>query len=94
MICPKINSRIFKSKNERRKHTAAEFYNTYMGEDYEKEMGAAFERLVLSNFHNERFADEMGEVKKSFWDEVNRLYTACRYCRGYYREFNAYSIRQ
>ena len=73
-ICPIINSRTFESKYERRKHTAVEFYKTYWGEDFEKEYGAAFERLVLSDFHDGRFADEMIEVKKSFWEKVKTVF--------------------
>ena len=37
IICPKINSRFFESEDERRKHTGAEMYDTFWGNDFEKE---------------------------------------------------------
>ena len=85
VIFPIINSRTFESEDERRKHTGAEFYNTYMGEDYEKEMMAAVERVISSKYDPRHF-EEMKDIKRSYKDKVNRLYTACRYCRGCYNE--------
>ena len=87
-ICPKINSRTFESEDERRKHTAVEFYKTYLGEDYEKEMAAVAEVAVSSNYRSD-YLSAMPKIKNSFWDKVDRLYTACKYCRGCYRECDA-----
>ena len=88
-ICPKINSRTFESKDERRKHTAVEFYETYLGEDYEKEMAAVAEVALSSNYsanYRSDYLSEMPKIRSSFWDKVDRLYTACKYCRRCYRE--------
>ena len=60
---PKINSRIFESEDEQRKHTGAEFYNTYMGEDYEKEMMAAVERVISSKYDPRHFEASKGPIR-------------------------------
>ena len=44
-ICPKINSRTFKSEDERKLHRAAELYKKFFGEDYEKEIRAVVDLL-------------------------------------------------
>ena len=87
-ICPKINSRTFESEDERRKHTAVEFYKTYLGEDYEKEMAAVAEVAVSSNYRSD-YISAMSKIKDSFWDKVDRLYTACKYCRRCYSEYDS-----
>ena len=84
-ICPKINSRTFESEDERRKHTAVEFYETYLGEDYEKQKAAVAEVAVSSNYRSD-YLSAMQKITNSFWDKVDRLYTACKYCRRCYRE--------
>ena len=84
-ICPKINSRTFESEDERRKHTAVEFYETYLGEDYEKQRAAVAEVAVSSKYRSD-YLSAMKKITNSFWDEINRLYTACKYCRQCYRE--------
>ena len=84
-ICPKINSRTFESEDERRKHTAVEFYETYLGEDYEKQRAAVAEVAVSSKYRSD-YLSAMQNITNSFWDEINRLYTACKYCRQCYRE--------
>ena len=91
-ICPKINSRTFESEDERQKHTAVEFYKTYLGEDYEKEMAAVAEVHFSSNYSASYRSDCLSEIPKirsSYWDKVDRLWTACKYCRGCYREYDA-----
>ena len=81
----KINSRTFESEDERRKHTAVEFYKTYLGEDYEKQRAAVAEVAVSSKYRSD-YLSAMKKITSSFWDEINRLYTACKYCRQCYRE--------
>lgn len=73
IICRKINSRTFKNEDERRLHTGAEVYDTFWGQDYEKEMRAAVERavdwLMLNNFDRvSKIIFEMEDIKKGpFW---------------------------
>ena len=60
---PKNQQSYLREQRLAKKHTAVEFYKTYWGEDYEKEYWATFERLVLSDFRDERFLSEMSEIK-------------------------------
>ena len=67
IIFLKINSHFFESKDEQRKHTGTEMYDTFWGHDFEKKIGAVFERVYLSNFNDPRFLSEMKEIRRSFW---------------------------
>ena len=55
IICPKINSRIFEREDERRLHTGAELYETFYGKDYEKEMRAAVDCVLLNKYDPRTF---------------------------------------
>ena len=83
IICPKINSRTFESKDERKLHRATEVYEKFFGKDYEKGMRAAVDRIVLNKYDPKAFA-EMKEMQMSFDDKVIRH--CCNHCRDCYRE--------
>ena len=44
VVCPKINSRNFENEDERRLHTAVEFYETFYGVKYERMLRDSFDR--------------------------------------------------
>ena len=72
IICPKINSRTFESDDERKLHIAVELYEKFFGKDYEREMRAAVDCIVLSKYDPKAFA-EMREMQISFDDKCLRL---------------------
>ena len=60
-------------------------YDTFWGQDYEKEMRAAADRVIL-NKYDPRSLMELKEIQTTFWDEVDRRHQCCRYCRRCYNE--------
>ena len=83
IICPKINSRTFESDDERKLYIAVELYEKFFGKDYEREMRAAVDRIVLSKYDPKAFA-EMREMQISFDNKCLRLKQCCNHCRYCY----------
>ena len=85
IVCSKINNRTFDSEKERKLHTSAEYYEVFLGEDYEKKIRAVFDRGFLKHFDGT--LEEIEEVKRSFLDRMDRFPRhICNHCRECYNE--------